>query len=492
MEIDARTLGATHALETEVCIVGGGPVGLTLAQALQAAGREVVVVDSGGYAHEQALAPLNAAHSETTPHLDTVGSRVRRIGGSATLWNSEIRTAACAKYTPLDADDFVARPWMPHSGWPFPRSTLDPYLVRAALACGLPALHADTIDDAARQCLPGRQPHEALTGALFQFGPGAHFWHTLPEQLRASSHATVLHDATITSLELDGTTPAVRAATWRTLNGRQGVIRARTVVLAAGAIENARLMLLQHEHPTRRPPPAYWLGRGFMEHPIDRSLVMTTVDPAVAECLRHFQPYEGREAAAVMGRLALPPTLRAALQVPNVSIRLEGRSAPLAVRTMARLRAVRHPEVRGAARFVQLLLDLEQAPHPDNRVTLSSARDQFDMPRAVVTWRWREADELARQDIREAVIRAFASAGFGTPRAVGSLALDPNAHHHAGTTRMHRDPDYGVVDEQLRTHGLRNLYVCGASVFPTAGALNPTLTAVALALRLADHLHEST
>ena len=62
--------------------------------------------------------------------------------------------------------------------------------------------------------------------------------------------------------------------------------------------------------------------------------------------------------------------------------------------------------------------------------------------------------------------------------------------HHMGTTRMQRDPRMGVVDENCRVHGVANLYVAGCSVFPTGGTFNPTLTIVALALRLADHIKE--
>jgi choline dehydrogenase-like flavoprotein len=57
-----------------------------------------------------------------------------------------------------------------------------------------------------------------------------------------------------------------------------------------------------------------------------------------------------------------------------------------------------------------------------------------------------------------------------------------------GTTRMHDDPKQGVVDRNCRVHGIDNLFVAGSSVFPTGGAANPTLTLLALTLRLADHL----
>jgi choline dehydrogenase-like flavoprotein len=83
---------------------------------------------------------------------------------------------------------------------------------------------------------------------------------------------------------------------------------------------------------------------------------------------------------------------------------------------------------------------------------------------------------------------AFAGAGIGYFRP--SLGDEPFtlSHHHLGTTRMHASPRCGVVDAECKVHGLGNLFVAGSSVFPTGGYANPTLTIVALAIRLADHL----
>ncbi len=86
------------------------------------------------------------------------------------------------------------------------------------------------------------------------------------------------------------------------------------------------------------------------------------------------------------------------------------------------------------------------------------------------------------------MIRELEASGAGRVEVAPPLAPDPDAHHHAGTTRMHPDPELGVVDADLRVHGMDNLFVTGASVFPTAGVANPTLTIVALTLRLAGHL----
>ena len=118
---------------------------------------------------------------------------------------------------------------------------------------------------------------------------------------------------------------------------------------------------------------------------------------------------------------------------------------------------------------------------------LSRARDALGIPLPEMHWRFTQEDGSALAMLRASIARHLEASGLGRviaePRAV-----DPNAHHHAGTTRMHADARWGVVDADLRIHGVANLFVAGSSVFPTAGYANPTLTIAALSLRLADHL----
>jgi choline dehydrogenase-like flavoprotein len=139
-----------------------------------------------------------------------------------------------------------------------------------------------------------------------------------------------------------------------------------------------------------------------------------------------------------------------------------------------------------------VLLDLEQPPHRENRVRLSDHRDRLGQRRVVLEWRWRAGDEAGRQRVREVFARELERAGVGRLLVSRETELDPAIHHHAGTTRMHPDPALGVVDGDQRVHRMENLYVTGASVFPTAGVANPTLTIIALSLRLADCLSGNT
>jgi choline dehydrogenase-like flavoprotein len=141
-----------------------------------------------------------------------------------------------------------------------------------------------------------------------------------------------------------------------------------------------------------------------------------------------------------------------------------------------------------------LRVQAEQAPNPSSRVTLDGARDAFGLRKARLDWRVTESDRWSIRRTQEIVDRELRRAKLGRlERKLGEEdppALFRGAFHHMGTTRMHREASHGVVDADCRVHGLANLFVAGSSVFPTAGCANPTLTLVALAVRLADHLRD--
>jgi choline dehydrogenase-like flavoprotein len=138
----------------------------------------------------------------------------------------------------------------------------------------------------------------------------------------------------------------------------------------------------------------------------------------------------------------------------------------------------------------------EQAPNPDSRVTLDRERDALGMPRVRLDWRLTNLDRRSFGVFYDVLGRELGRSGAGRVQMRDWVRADgpswpatlSGGWHHMGTTRMHADPKQGVVDANCRVHGLRNLYVAGAAVYPTAGAVNPTLTLVALSLRLSDHL----
>ena len=114
------------------------------------------------------------------------------------------------------------------------------------------------------------------------------------------------------------------------------------------------------------------------------------------------------------------------------------------------------------------------------------------MPRVRLSWTYGEKDYADLERSVEGLADALGASGEGRlcwsiPRSQ-FLATSSASRHHMGTTRMHPDPAEGVVDADGRVHGLSNLYIAGCSVFPTSGIGNPTLTLLALAMRLSDHL----
>lgn len=150
------------------------------------------------------------------------------------------------------------------------------------------------------------------------------------------------------------------------------------------------------------------------------------------------------------------------------------------------------------SRSAILLLDLEQAPDPESRVSLAPERDALGLRRVQANWRLGELERRTAARFASYVGAEFARLGIGRCRLEPWLRDDhipltdalAETSHYIGTTRMADDPSEGVTDRDCAVHGMANLFVAGSSVFPTAGQANPTLTLVALALRLADHLRK--
>jgi choline dehydrogenase-like flavoprotein len=506
LELDARTSRPDTVLTGDVCVIGAGPVGLAVADTLRSRGVGVVVLESGTTAPDPRTRDLDEGERVDGTYTDLRDVRARGVGGTATIWNTVLHGEPMAKYVPLDEVDFERRPWIPHSGWPFGRETMDPWYQRAHAICGLAPYRPGEPPDALGYPVLSF-PADGLHTGVYHYGPASRFTDALPADLRAATGVTLVQGATATGIVRDRTGRCVREVRWRTFGEGSGSVRASTFVLAAGGMENARLLLLAREHEEPGQDDG-WLGAGFMEHPIDATLELVTHAPALVPPEGFYSPAGIGTVTNVVGRIALAPELLRAEQLPNASIRLVHHRNPPVVRSPSLSRAARRLVPTSALRrwvggtlrriwrssapvvgtTYQVLIDLEQLPSRENRVTLADRCDAFGRPRLRLHWRWTAADEACRQRILTVVERELVRAGVGRMRRVRVGPPDPAAHHPMGTTRMHADAAEGVVDADLRVHGTANLYVAGSSVFPTSGYANPTLTAIALAVRLADHL----
>jgi choline dehydrogenase-like flavoprotein len=243
-----------------------------------------------------------------------------------------------------------------------------------------------------------------------------------------------------------------------------------------------------------------------MEHPRDRALSLQPYSPRLFSEARFYDPDLAKDGTLICGRVGLSEGAVLTEGLPNASVTLlpKVRERSRLVDRVVGLWLCPHSSglrgLRGGygwsrmkepARWLggfSLLTNIEQYPDPENRVVLSKRKDPLGLPRAALHWRWTKEEQGTLERLRKTLAISIERSGMGKVTILEDMAPDPNACHHAGTTRMHDDPRIGVVDSHGRVHGTDNLFVAGASVFPTAGFANPTLTIVALAIRLAHFL----
>ena len=521
MIVDARSL-ADGPIECEICIVGGGAAGITLAAELAGLPARVCLLESGGLAHEAGPQSLLRGTLVGSPYPELHETRLAALGGSTALWAGWCR--------PLDPIDFETREWIPDSGWPFAADELRPFYARAHALCGLGPFDYDVAGWAARTgCEPLPLADVEFEPRMFHISPLVFGAHYRPALARMQNVTTVLH-ATALRLDTDREGKRVERVRVVTPARRDFAVRARHFVLAAGGIENPRLLLLSGESPERSVGNANGLvGRYFMEHGFINAGMY--VGGGARQSLAFNFPMkvrlENRE-SIVRGAFAPSPALLREHQLlgaavffhpayeahpvfdaPEVKAMLEiwdkvrGRAVPggyarcaarvlrapwRAAHAIARKALVRGERIRWRTRAM-----FECVPERSNRVTLSPEVDALGRPRARVHWRPADGDLASAKRVHALLDAALRRAGIG--RFESRLADDTDwraavecGKHHMGTTRMHSSPSHGVVDADCRVHGVDNLYVAGSSVFPTGGFANPTLTIVALAVRLAAHL----
>lgn len=533
MFIDARQLENNTQIEAEICIIGGGVAGITLALELEELGIRTCLLESGGLQPDEATRDLYRGDSVDVPYKFADGCRSRFLGGSSNCWGGW-----CA---PLDPLDLEQRDWVAHSGWPFTRADLDRFYLRSQDVLKLgpytyePHFWENAIAraDARRMPLPSGRVRDVIS----QFSPPARLGKLYGPRLRDSTCVSVYLYANAINIEAERATTKVTHVDIATLTGRRHKAKARIFVLATGGIENARLLLASHSvHPAGLGNAYDLVGRYFMDHPrVVSGNVQFNGEWArnkLFDIKFHYQnPHIAAHGTPVAAQFALTPEAQrqegvtnarmwlfstfagegsaAAEALISVRRRMERKHAPDSSLPRDMLTLARHPLdagcyvlahyfkphlLKGATRFQAIV---EPEPDPEARVTLGTEKDALGLNRVRVGWR---LGNLTRRtfDRNFAVLaQELESAGVARvsldPPLEGDsdwpVSLDPEGTwHHMGTTRMHDSPRWGVVDRNCRVHGINNLFIAGSSVFPTAGANFPTTTIVALTLRLAGHL----
>ncbi len=512
-------------LTADVCIVGSGAAGLALAERLPASDR-VVVLEAGGLDPDpDAENGPFAIDCVGLPQNNTVASRGRQFGGSTDLWFGRIAA--------LDPIDFEERPWVPHSGWPLEYSELQPWLLTAASMLDVP--HFDKID------IDAWEPNattdmvmrsgEARLG-VFLWADGMAMGALRREWMERSTNVRLVAEATANELVPNESSTAIESLAVVGPDLNRFSVRATTYVLAAGGLENPRLLLASTERNSAGiGNDSDTVGRYFMDHPRGEGLAGIDLRGLEPEKLDQLALL-GEKAASPYGQTQLRVTFPESMQrdegLLNHSLhahivsdvqqtpgyaalrRLFNRGESEAdmgaslsadvvasIKVLPRLSAFAARRALGRERPSEFVVvdQMEQAPDPSSRLTVDHRRtDRFGLPRVQLDWRVAESTfasqkrmhQLFAAILERAGIPAFWSDVLEPPSAPPDPLLDMK--HPSGTTRMSASQRNGVVDSDCRVHGVANLYVTGSSVFPTVGHANPTLTIVALAARLAHHL----
>ncbi|MEW5790484.1 MAG: FAD-dependent oxidoreductase [Pseudomonadota bacterium] len=514
MLVDARTVAQDGSIEADVCIIGAGAAGVTLAREFIGQPFNVCLLESGGLNYEAQTQALYQGKTSGLPYTPLDACRLRYFGGSTNHWGGLCR--------PLDEMDFEARPWIPHSGWPFGKAELDPFYRRAQSICQLGPYAYEVAAWQSKERPPLPLVGDRMVSRVFQNSPPTRFGQAYREEIRRAPNIRTLLHANVVNIETNATASAVTRLRVASLDGKRFWVRARQFILATGGIENARLLLLSNQvQRTGLGNQHDLVGRYFADHVylFSRNVVALS-NPRLPTGL--YETHTVRKTPVVAYLTPTPSALRRE-RLANYSLWLypqfwskysEGIGSFRAI-----LKDLRHGRltedfgqhvanvmtdldgVAGAIYrrlFGPLQLKLEYCaelePNPDNRVSLSHERDNLGQQRVQLHFRMSERDQLNMQ-------RGVRLLGLEVGRAgLGRMKLDEDADnplwlqamrfgdHNMGTTRMHQDPRRGVVDADCRVHGISNLYIAGSSVFPTYGHANPTFTIVALAVRLADHV----
>lgn len=546
MMIDARKITPGADLYCDVCIVGSGAAGMTLAHELRNSGLDVMLLEAGGKTFSNsAQEPFRGEVIDRARHGALEDYRHRRLGGTTAVWGGR-----CGAFTDVD---FERREHVPYSGWPVSLTEMDPFYERATGYCqaGQYSYRAESALPDAVEPIPGFRSTDVDSGGIWRFSPPTDFGRVYGEAVSASPNVTIVLHANCLQLHSTSDGSAIEYVEAAPAPSRKFRVRASRVVLACGGLEAVRFLLVSDDvhrngigndhglvgrfyisHMTGdageveipNGTPALWDYQLDSEGIYCRRSLTISRQAQRRERLQNFRaifshpsPADPSHGSSVLSAMYLVKRLLARRIPPEYSRALSSMRpldhiaahcgnilmgapslAQFAV-TWSRKRVLasrKLPSVVLPSRsgIYTLHYDAEQRPNPESRISLCQSCDSFGIPRLKVDWRF-TAEDIS------SVVRSCRLIGDELVRTrTGRLLFEPEqaaerlaensgvGSHHIGATRMSTSPREGVVDPDCRVHGVRNLFIASSSVFPTSGFANPTLTIVALAVRLADHL----
>lgn len=528
MIVDAKEFKELKALKTQVCIIGSGAAGIPLALELANHYGDIVILESGSETLDAETQSLYSGVGTPEFYPDPISSRFRMLGGSCNFWHNNT--------SPLDPIDFEKRPWISNSGWPISYEDVLPYYERAENYCGTGGEGYESQFWVDRTGIPDLFSESNLLELSIAkaANPSTFFFRKYAQKLSASNKIRVVKNANFTDFLFNNNTGNAESIEFKTLTNPDVGHRlsAKIFILCMGGIENARMLLyVNRKNNNRLGNQGDNVGHYFMDHPVPRAAVLYPSENKNNADYRLFQGVEYPDK-----RIVSFLKLRYDQLVENETINLR---MPLNSKTNYELsegirsyhilqQSIADGELHDAFGFhISNILDdldmvgeavsrrllghsifsraqdfagfqipvmMEQIPDFKNHISLSQSLDAFGIPKVEINWEitdenmklfWKSLTLTARglgegSHGKLRLLRQFHERVWGTQMGLGN--------HHMGTTRMAATEKKGVVDSNQRVFGTSNIYVGGSSVFPTGGHVPPTLTIVALTIRLAKHL----
>jgi choline dehydrogenase-like flavoprotein len=546
MIIDSYDLPDRHLLQADLCIVGAGAAGIAMALEFANSRFSVLLLEAGGMAEE---APTQALYAGTVTdprmHSPPDRYRQRRFGGTTTIWGGR-----CMPFDEIDfeARDFVPHSgWPIARGALLPHYVRANRLCEAG---HFSYTVEDAFDRPVRPIIEGFESRHFATNTLERFSCPTDFGARYLRKIETSPNVRAVLHANATHVQLEADGAAVSHLTVRNLRGSTFTVRASHFVLSTGGLEVARILLASRDIHTDGIGNRHdVVGRYYMCHvagtigaiKIDKPLSSVWHGYEIADdgvyCRRRFAlrdhiqrsqhlgnfvarlhhpritdprhrngilsllfmskyliPYEYRVRLADAAPTDLPTWFAHARNVLLGSPEAAAFAWHMLMNRKLAERKFPSIIIKSKANLFSLDFHAEQQPNPASRIGLSPERDALDMQRINVDWRYTAGDVDTVSRAIALLAADFRQSGVGTfdydPDSVEAEMTRYGAYggHHLGTARMGMDPKTSVVDPDGRVHGVRNLHVAGAATFPTSSQANPTLTVVALALRMSAHL----
>jgi len=516
MHTDARNLDNGTIITGDICIIGAGAAGISIALEFMNSNYQVVILEGGGFEYDDRIQELYNGKTTGQPYYPIKSSELHYFGGTTGHWGG-----MCALFDPII---FQKRDWVTDSGWPITQETLLPYYLRASVNVDIDNNDFDLKYWQKQD--PGFVPlpfdDEVVWSKIWKFSKPTRFGTKYRDAIVNAKNIHLYTYANVVDITANESLQSIKTVTVKNYAGKTLTASARYFILACAGIQNPRILLAANKQATKGLGNENDLvGRYFMENAEFKSAELWLYQKSELNLYMNVQPRVRAELAIkpkkqaefeiLNGMVSFTP-LNYAKQMPSY-IQLWNTPDPRVNEEQSRqamyktagslihrlLEKFKSEESKKKHQAFQMTLRLEQSPNPLSRVTLGDEKDELGMPRANLNWAFTPLEKKSIRKIYEIIGQQAGEAGIGRVRLMEELwdqnddtlpVTTSGGWHHMGTTRMSEDPKKGVVDADCKVHGIQNLFIAGSSCFTTGSAVNPTYTIVALSIRLADHIKD--